>query len=116
MWGDYLGPSGEPGGTGSARSKHIDVRFHFYCDLLRIGKIDVEYVKSADQHADIFTKALLVDHFQYHRDRLLNVRKGNVLNSWQVVFQAGKCLRRLPEQLGARCVIPRADIYFHVFS
>ena len=57
----------------SARSKHIDVRFHFIRDLLRRGMISVEYVKSADQHADILTKALPRANFQYHRRCLMNL-------------------------------------------
>ena len=32
----------------SARSKHIDVRFHFIHDLLRTRKISVEYIASAE--------------------------------------------------------------------
>ena len=32
----------------SARSKHIDVRFHFIRDLFRTRKISVEYVASAE--------------------------------------------------------------------
>ena len=42
----------------SVRSKHIDVRFHFIRDLFRTRKISVEYVASAEQHADIPTEAL----------------------------------------------------------
>ena len=42
----------------SARSKHIDVCYHFIRDLFRTRKIYVEYVASAEQHADILTKAL----------------------------------------------------------
>ena len=32
----------------SARSRHIDVRFHFIRDLFRTRKISVEYVASAE--------------------------------------------------------------------
>ena len=56
----------------SARSKNIDVRFHFIHDLFRTRKISVDYVASAAQHADILTKALSRANFQYHRKRLLN--------------------------------------------
>ena len=56
----------------SARSKHIGVRFHFICDLLRTRKISVEYVASAEQHAYILTKALSRANFQYHRKHLVN--------------------------------------------
>ena len=40
----------------SARSKHIDARFHFIRDMFRTRIISVEYVESAEQHADILTK------------------------------------------------------------
>ena len=57
----------------SAKSKHIDVRFHFIRVLFRTRKIVVEYVKSAEQHADILTKALSRASFQYHRKHLMNL-------------------------------------------
>ena len=37
----------------SARSKHIDARFHFVRELLRAKKIGIQFVASAEQHADI---------------------------------------------------------------
>ena len=40
----------------SARSKHIDVRFHFICDLFRTRKTSVEYVASTEQQADILPR------------------------------------------------------------
>ena len=54
----------------SARSKHIDVRFHFIRELFEARKISVEYVASAEQHADILTKALSRANFRYHRKHL----------------------------------------------
>ena len=36
----------------SARSKHIEVRFHFIRELFKARKISVEYVASAQQHAE----------------------------------------------------------------
>ena len=50
----------------SARSKHIDVRFHFIRELFKARKISVEYVASAEQRADILTKALSRANFRYH--------------------------------------------------
>ena len=55
----------------SARSKHIDVRFHFILELFKARKISVEYVASAEQHADILTKALNRAKFRYHRKHLM---------------------------------------------
>ena len=57
----------------SSRSKHIDVHFHFIRDLFRTRKFSVDYVVSAEQHADILTKALSRASFQYHRRRLMNL-------------------------------------------
>ena len=51
----------------SARSKHIDVRFHFIRDLLKARKISVESVASAEQHADILIKVLSRANSRYHR-------------------------------------------------
>ena len=57
----------------SARSKHIDVRFHFIRELFKARKIYKEYVASAEQHADILTKALSRANFRYHRKHLINL-------------------------------------------
>ena len=40
------------------RSKHIDVKYHFIRNLYGKGEIDVKYVRSEAQAADVFTKAL----------------------------------------------------------
>ena len=57
----------------SARCKHIDVRFHFIRGLFNARKLSVEYVASAEQHADILTKALSRTNFRYHRKHLMNL-------------------------------------------
>ena len=41
-----------------ARTKHIDVRFHFVRSLITARTVAVEYVHTSEQLADIFTKAL----------------------------------------------------------
>ena len=60
----------------SARSKHIDVRFHFVRELLRAKKIDIQFVVSEEQHADILPKSLGATPFKYHRRFLLNLPLG----------------------------------------
>lgn len=52
------------------RSKHIDVKYHFIRDSFQKGEIDVQFVKSEDQIADIFTKALPKPRFVYLREHL----------------------------------------------
>ncbi|KAL0451615.1 UNVERIFIED_CONTAM: Copia protein [Sesamum latifolium] len=43
------------------RSKHIDTKYHFIRDCISKKEVKLEYVKSQDQIADIFTKALKFD-------------------------------------------------------
>jgi len=43
------------------RSKHIDTRYHFIRDILEKGEIQVDYVPSEQNPADVFTKALNAD-------------------------------------------------------
>ena len=57
----------------SARSKHIDIRFHFVRELLSAKKIDIQFVASEEQHRDILTKSLAAIPFNLHRRFLLNL-------------------------------------------
>ena len=57
----------------SARSKHIDVRFHFVRELLHEKKIGIQFVASEEQHADIMTNSLAATPFKSHRRFLLNL-------------------------------------------
>ncbi|KAL0320218.1 UNVERIFIED_CONTAM: Retrovirus-related Pol polyprotein from transposon TNT 1-94 [Sesamum radiatum] len=67
------------------RSKHIDARFHFIRDCIANKEIEMEYDKTLDQVADIFTKALKKDRFQQLREMIGVVKhsslEGGVENS-----------------------------------
>jgi len=52
------------------RSKHIDIRYHFVREKYSSGDIEIEYVCSQNQLADILTKALSRDLFQILRSRI----------------------------------------------
>jgi hypothetical protein len=41
-----------------ARTKHIDTRYHFVCDIEKHGKISLAFCPTDDMTADILTKAL----------------------------------------------------------
>ena len=41
-----------------SRNKHIDIRYHFLRDHQRNGDIEIAYVNTQNQLADIFTKPL----------------------------------------------------------
>ena len=52
------------------RSKHIDVRFHFLRDIVEKKQIEIVYIPSKDQLADILTKPLAKQQFCYLRSKL----------------------------------------------
>lgn len=56
------------------RTKHIDVRYHFIREKYDDGSILVKYIKSEEQLADIFTKALPKTKFEKLRE-LLNIKE-----------------------------------------
>ena len=39
-----------------ARTKHIEIDFHFVREKVALGALDVRFIASGDQLADIFTK------------------------------------------------------------
>nr|GEZ44448.1 retrovirus-related Pol polyprotein from transposon TNT 1-94 [Tanacetum cinerariifolium] len=53
-----------------SRTKHIAVRYHFIKEHVEKGTIELYFVKTDYQLADIFTKALPVDRFNYLVHRL----------------------------------------------
>ncbi len=53
-----------------ARTKHIDVRHHWVREKVEDGNVELEYIPTADQTADIFTKPLDSVKFEKFRDDL----------------------------------------------
>ena len=53
-----------------ARCKHIEIDQHFVRDQLLAHELEVRYVPTVDQLADIFTKSLSTDRFLYLKDKL----------------------------------------------
>lgn len=49
-----------------ARTKHVEVEYHFVRDLIKAGKINLEYVATQDNPADILTKALGTELHEKH--------------------------------------------------
>ncbi|KAH9726094.1 hypothetical protein KPL70_008130 [Citrus sinensis] len=52
------------------RSKHIDTRYHFIRECIARKEVQIKYVKSQDQAADIFTKPLKQEDFVRFRSLL----------------------------------------------
>ena len=52
------------------RTKHIDIRYHYLREKYQSGEINIQYVPSEVQKADILTKPLARDRFTSLRDSL----------------------------------------------
>nr|GFC95551.1 retrovirus-related Pol polyprotein from transposon TNT 1-94 [Tanacetum cinerariifolium] len=48
-----------------SRTKHINVRYHFIKEKVKKGIVELFFVRTEYQLADLFTKALPVERFQY---------------------------------------------------
>lgn len=53
-----------------SRTKHIEIRHHFIRELVEKQEIVLQFCKTGEQLADIFTKALPTDKFFHFRRRL----------------------------------------------
>jgi hypothetical protein len=62
----------------SDRSKHIDMKYHFVRDLIDEGLIDVKFVCSPENLADLFTKNLNGELYEMHLSKLLTEWLGNI--------------------------------------
>jgi ABC-type hemin transport system ATPase subunit len=62
------------------RSKHIKTKFHFIWECIDQGEISLEAVSTADQLADILTKALVKVRFQDLRGRIGVIKLQSTLN------------------------------------
>ena len=58
-------------GVKSERTKHVDVKYHFITDEISKGSVGVKWVPSAEQQADILTKALARPLFEKFRGQLM---------------------------------------------
>ena len=53
-----------------ARSKHIELKYHFIRELVENEDINLEFCKTGEQLADVFTKPLPAEKFIFFRDML----------------------------------------------
>ena len=77
----------------SQRSKHIRIRYHYVRQQIRDGLIDLEYIRSQDNPADLFAKPLKPNLYTVHRDTL--VKKPLVVPATEVIedTQVAACVR-----------------------
>ena len=53
-----------------ARTKHIELRHHFIRDLVGEGEIQLQFVSTNDQPADVLTKAATIDRMEWFMKQL----------------------------------------------
>jgi len=57
--------------TTSNRTKHVDIRYNYVREFVEDGFIEISFVRSEDNRADIFTKNVLKDILWRHNDTMI---------------------------------------------
>ena len=59
----------------SDRMKHVELNYMFVKTLVSERNVNIEYLRTKDMLADIFTKIMPVENFEYLRDLILGIAK-----------------------------------------
>jgi hypothetical protein len=57
------------------RSKHVEIRYHYICDMVQRRALKLQYISTDEQVVDVLTKPLSHVKFEHFRDNLGIVRK-----------------------------------------
>ena len=57
------------------KSKHIEIKYHFIRDMVMKGVVKLEYIATDEQVADVLTKPLAREKFEYFREKLGVIEK-----------------------------------------
>ena len=58
-------------GIKGERTKHVDVKYHFVTETVERGDVQLKWIPTTEQQADIFTKALGTPVFEHLRKLLM---------------------------------------------
>lgn len=56
-----------------SKTKHIEIKHHFIRDYVLKGVIDIQFIDTCHQWADIFTKPLAIERFDFIKKNLNTV-------------------------------------------
>jgi hypothetical protein len=88
-----------------SKKKQIPINYHFLQEQVAKNNIRVEYVGTKEQVADIFTKLLPREAFEYFRQRLrvISTPKWFLLNSYLIClrFTRGSTIKRIVQVGGS---------------
>lgn len=59
-------------GVRSERTKHIDIKFNFITDVIERGRMEMQWIPTDQQQADILTKALNAPQFRELRAKMMS--------------------------------------------
>ncbi|GJX46615.1 retrovirus-related pol polyprotein from transposon TNT 1-94 [Tanacetum coccineum] len=86
-----------------SRSKHIDIRFHFIKEHVENGVIELYFVNTEYQLADIFTKALGRERIEFLINKLVNqIALDDALVALANRLKIGKCNLRLSSDVTSK--------------
>jgi hypothetical protein len=54
------------------RTRHFDIKFFYFTDLIKRGEVSIEYCPTEDMLADYMTKPLVGQKFVTFRNRIMN--------------------------------------------
>ena len=57
------------------KSKHIEIKYHFIRDMVMKGAVKLDYIATDEQVADVLTKPLAREKFEYFREKLGVIEK-----------------------------------------
>jgi hypothetical protein len=52
------------------RPKHIEIRYHYICDMVQRGALKLQYISTDEQVVVVLTKPLSHVKFEHFRDKI----------------------------------------------
>jgi hypothetical protein len=56
------------------RTKHIDLKYHFIREQIKNSLVELKFVRSEENQADLFTKNLDSEKFNFHSKNIMAIR------------------------------------------